>query len=101
MNTRDFILPFISPQEAAQLVTDRVKKRRLAENYSRKTLAERSGVSEPSIKRFETTGEIAFASLLKLAFALDCMEEFGDIFPPKKIVSIAEITKKPRARGRG
>ena len=94
-------MPFISPQEAAQLVTERVKKRRLAENYSRKTLAERSGVSEPSIKRFETTGEIAFASLLKLAFALDCMQEFGAIFPPKETISIAEIMQKPRVRGRG
>ena len=94
------MLSFISYQETAQLVAERVKKRRLAENYSRKTLAERSGVSEPSIKRFETTGEIAFASLLKLAFALDCMQEFELIFPPKEAMSIAEIVQKPRARGR-
>ena len=100
MNTRDFILPFISPQETAQIMAERVKKRRLAENYSRKTLADRSGVSEASIKRFETTGEIAFTSLLKLAFALNCIQEFGFIFPSKQTISIDEIVQKPRARGR-
>lgn len=95
------MISFMSPEGAALEVARRVKKRRLIDNYSRKTLADRSGVSEPSIKRFETTGEIAFLSLLKLAFTLDCMQEFDGVFMPKEIVSIQDVTKKQRARGRG
>ena len=95
------MLSLIGSEDFALVVAARVKARRLAENFSRKTLAERTGVSEASIKRFETTGEIAFVSLLKLAFALDALQEFDALFAPKAVVSIADITQKKRARGRG
>jgi hypothetical protein len=39
--------------------------------------------------------------LLKLAFALDALQEFEALFLPKAVVSIADITQKKRARGRG
>ena len=54
-----------------------------------------------TIKRFETTGEIALVSLLKLAFALDALPEFDALFAPKAVVSITDITQKKRTRGRG
>ena len=53
------MISFISPEDAAIAIAERTRVRRLADNLSRKTLAEKSGVSEASIKRFETTGEIA------------------------------------------
>ena len=95
------MLSFIGSEDFALVLAARVRARRLANNFSRKTLAERTGVSEASIKRFETTGEIAFVSLLKLAFALDALQEFDALFLPKAVVSIADITQKKRARGRG
>jgi transcriptional regulator with XRE-family HTH domain len=95
------MLSFIGSEDFALVVAARVKARRLSNNFSRKTLAERTGVSEASVKRFETTGEIAFVSLLKLAFALDALQEFEALFLPKAVVSIADITQKKRARGRG
>jgi len=64
-------------------------------------LAEKSGVTEASIKRFESTGEVSFASLLKMANALGCMEYFEHAFAPEQRVSLEDVTKKPRARGRG
>ncbi len=74
---------------------------RLAHNLSQKSLADRSGVSQASLKRFEQTGEIAFTSLLKLSAALGCMDDFGALFAPRAVMSIDEITKKRRIRGRG
>ena len=53
------MLSLINPEDTMCQLAERVKLSRLAENFSRKSLAERSGVSEASIKRFETTGEIA------------------------------------------
>ena len=94
------MISFISPEDAAQAIAQRTRASRLAANLSRKTLAEKSGVSEASIKRCETTGEIALASLLKIAFTLDCMQAFEGIFAPKQIVSIADITAPTRSRGR-
>lgn len=94
------MLSFINPDDATHQIAERVKQIRLANNFSRKTLAERSGVSEASIKRFETTGEIALLSLAKLAFALGFLQEFDKLFIPQDLISIKNIVQKQRARGR-
>lgn len=65
---------------AATRVVERMKVRRRAMKVSQQELARRSGVSYASIRRFETTGEIAFLSLLKIALALDCLEDFTSLF---------------------
>ena len=49
---------------------------------SQANLAERSGVSLGSIKRFEQTGRISFLSLLKVAQILGRLSEFEAIFTP-------------------
>ena len=60
-------------------VRDRFKRRRLAANLTQAGLAKRSGVSLGSLKRFETTGLIAFDSLLQLALVLDCLGHFDRV----------------------
>ena len=94
------MLALISPSNMAAEVSKRAKAMRLAQNLSQKSMAERSGVSEASLKRFEHTGEIAFASLLKVSAVLGCMDDFGALFAPRETVSIDEIAKKRRIRGR-
>lgn len=95
------ILPFTFPKEAAVILAEKAKEMRLSKNYSRKTLSEKSGVSEGSLKRFETTGEISFVSLLKIAFVLDCMDRFNDVFQVRESVSIEDIMRETRTRKRG
>ena len=95
------MLSLISPSTMAADVAKRARAMRLAQNLSQKSMAERSGVSEASLKRFERTGEIAFGSLLKVAVVLGCMDDFGALFAPREVVSIDEIAKKRRVRGRG
>ena len=85
----------------ADEVAKRAKAMRLAHNLSQKSLADRSGVSEASLKRFERTGEIAFVSLLKISTILGCMDDFGALFARRETLSIDEIAKKSRMRGRG
>ena len=57
-----------------------------------------------SIKRFENSGEISLKHLLKLALALDALDEFHNLFPEKEYNSIDDILKsrkqKERKRGR-
>ena len=46
-------------------------------------LAERSGVSFGSVKRFERTGQISFESLLKIVEALGRLSEFETLLEVK------------------
>ena len=63
------------------------KKRKL----SRADLSKRSNVSYGSLKRFEETGNISLASLIKVAIALDCIDEFESLFRTKNPESIEDI----------
>lgn len=92
-------IKFQTPDTLIKAVAARAQQQRLSANLTRRTLAEKSGVSEASIKRFETTGEISFHSLLKLAFTLDCMDAFETLFAEKPPQTIADLQTKPRQRG--
>ena len=49
---------------------------------SQQKLADLSGVSYGSIKRFETSGQISLLALTKIAMALDMADELRNIFFP-------------------
>ena len=55
------------------------KNRRKQMKLTQQVLATRSGVSLGSLKRFESSGQISLESLLKLAFVLECLGEFGGL----------------------
>lgn len=68
-----------SPSDVLLGVRDRFRRRRLAMNLTQAGLAKRSGVTLGSLKRFETTGLIAFDSLLQLALVLDGLGDFDKL----------------------
>jgi transcriptional regulator with XRE-family HTH domain len=78
----------------------RAKSARLRQNMSRKTLAERSGVTEASLKRFETTGQISLSSLVQLLMALDQLSSLDEVLAEKIPPSIRELSDTKRQRGR-
>ena len=69
----------------------RVKNIRKRKSFTQQELAEISGVSYGSIKRFETTGEISLHSLTKIAVALDCVFEIDNLFSNIEYKSIEEV----------
>lgn len=75
-------------------IAKRHKKIRKSQNLSQVALAKRSGVSLGSLKRFETTGQINFESLLKLAHFFDRLEEFNTIFSIQSDNKIAKLFDK-------
>lgn len=95
---------FMSSPEVAQHIAKQAQMARLVLNFSQKTLAERSGVSYGTLKKFERTGEISLASLLKIALSLGCLEQFQNLFPIKKheqYLSLDAILQtQQRQRGR-
>lgn len=93
-------LNFLLPEDLARQLGERVRARRLADNWTRKTLAERSGVPESTLRKFEVTGFISLLGLLQLADALGCMDDFAKLFPAKAAVTIDEFAAPMRKRGR-
>lgn len=93
-------LNFLLPEDLARQIGVRAKVRRLSANLSRKTLAEMSGVPESTIRKFESTGLIGFVALLQLADALECLDDFSKLFPPKTPLTIDEFVATTRQRGR-
>lgn len=69
----------------------KVKARRKELKLSQKRLAQKSGVSYASIRRFESSGDIAFLSLLKIAVALNCLEDFNTLFNNKIITNLKDL----------
>jgi transcriptional regulator with XRE-family HTH domain len=92
-----------TPREVRQTLAARLRALRLARGWKQATLAARSGVSLASLRRFETSGKVSLESLLKLAFALDRLDDFDGLLLPPQAASIAELeaAEKRPARRRG
>jgi len=70
---------FRSPADVQSELRQRFRSRRLKLNLTQEGLAKRSGVTLPSLRRFERTGLIALDSLLALALVLDCLADFDKV----------------------
>ena len=80
-----------APETYMQQIAQRERVIRKKMKLSRADLSKRSNVSYGSLKRFEETGNISLASLIKIAIALDCIDEFESLFRTKKPESIEDI----------
>lgn len=92
-----------TPIDIARQIADRVRKRRLELNLTREGLAARAGVNFYTFRRFEQTGEISLLGLLRVAFALGCLEDFSELFACQQYSSIDEMLAAQttvRRRGR-
>ena len=93
MNNKFDISSFVATTTQASVVeslTQRVKQRRKELNLSQKDLASKSGVSYGSIRRFESEGEISLTSLLKIAQALNSLEDFNNLFKNTLITNLKD-----------
>lgn len=77
--------------QIAKEISERIKHLRKQKHFTQSQMAERSGVSYASYKRFEQTGEISFDSLIRVAIALDCEKDFDSLFSKEIFSSIEEV----------
>jgi len=82
-----------TPNEIAKSLAERIKAHRKKLKISQEVLAQKSGVSLGSIKRFETKYEISLQSLIKIAIALDLDGDMENLFITKTYTSIDEVIK--------
>lgn len=80
-----------TPNEIACEFAKRIRDTRKKLKISQENLAQKSGVSLGSIKRFETKYEISLQSFVKIAIALDLDKDFDNLFTSKTYTSIDEI----------
>lgn len=89
-----------APGEIALLIAGNAKRLRLSKNLSRRSLAQKSGVPESNIKRFETTGKISLDGLLLIAICLEAEAPLMNLFASPHLLTLQDLKNHGRARGR-
>ncbi|MBX3132776.1 MAG: helix-turn-helix transcriptional regulator [Gemmatimonadaceae bacterium] len=86
-----------------QRIAERLRARRLALGWSRRTLAERAAVAPETLRAFERSGQISLARLVRLAVALGVDAELERLFvvapAPRSLDELAPPAPR-RQRGR-
>jgi transcriptional regulator with XRE-family HTH domain len=104
LSDNNFILEDFNPSAIAKNIAEKLKQRRLELNISQEELANRSGVSYGSVKRFEIKYKISLVNLLMIAVVLNATEEFKLLFSKQQYQSIDEVIaiskKQKRKRAR-
>ena len=81
----------ITEQSVINGIVDRVRKKRKEMKLTQRDLANRSGVSYASIRRFESSGEISFSALLKIAKVLGSLADFNLLFSNDTITNLKDL----------
>lgn len=92
------ILEHQLPGDVLADIAYRVVARRKEQGLTQAQLAEKSGVSLGSIKRFERLHQISLASLVSIAFALHCEEDFTGLFAQKQYASIEDVIAESKRK---
>lgn len=86
-------VPVLTEQSVIADLVKRIKQRRKELGITQRVLAEKSGVSLGSVRRFELSGDISLSSLVKIGHAIDCLEDFNELFKNKKIISLKDFNE--------
>ena len=100
------MVSLINSSKALLKVAENLRSGRLAKGLTQEGLANRSGVSLSTLRKFERTGQISLESFFKLAMALGLLGPLMEAtkLPEGQFSSIDEVleddsAKKPKQRG--
>ena len=92
-----------SPDSKAKTLAERVKKRRLELNLTQEGLSVKAGIPLATYRRFERAGKISLEGLLHIAYALDALNDFDQVFATPRYATLDEAlnaSQKTRKRGK-
>lgn len=89
-----------TPDRLAMTLAENCRKRRLDKGMSRRSLAEATGIPEPTLERFETKGKISLEAFLRIVVEFDWFEEMSAILGKSKYSTGAELEEINRNQGR-
>lgn len=87
---KEFV-PILTEQTVIADMVSRVRMRRKELGITQRDLAQKSGVSFGSIRRFEETGEISFSSLVKIGHTIGCLQDFNELFKNRTITNLKDF----------
>lgn len=90
----DILNQFKTPHEIQMIIANNVRNRRKALKLNQDDFAKKCGVSFGSYKRFENTGEISLASLVKIGSILGYNDDLTNLFSRKEYTSIEEVVNE-------
>lgn len=93
----------ISPNSKAKALAERVRQRRLELNLTQEGLSAKAGITLATCRRFEQTGKISLDGLLQIAYALDALNDFDQVFATPRYTTLDEAlnaSNKTRKRGK-
>jgi transcriptional regulator with XRE-family HTH domain len=74
----------ITVSKAQRMIADNMRLLRLEKGLTQAGLADRAGVSLPSLRKFEQKGSISFESLLRLSMVLGRIEDIVNVTKPSE-----------------
>ncbi len=72
-------LSLLTATDVQQRLAETIREKRTQQKLSRRLLAERSTVPEPTIKKFETTGQISLRQFILLWQCVDRLEALDSL----------------------
>lgn len=93
----------ISPNSKAKALAERARQRRLELNLTQEGLSAKAGITLAACRRFEQTGKISLDGLLQIAYALDALNDFDQVFATPRYTTLDEAlnaSKMTRKRGK-
>lgn len=90
----------IPTSEIMKVVTRNARVMRLERNISQKDFASRVGITLPTYRQFESTGEISLGRLIEIAKFFDLAEDIKNLFTKREYSSIEEVISERRPRKR-
>lgn len=88
----------LMPIEIQKEISRKEKERRKKKGITQEELAQRADVSLSSLRRFEQTGEISFASLVRIGSVLDDEKAFLGLFAPQDYQTMKELLDAKRRK---
>lgn len=80
-----------TPRGAQRMLAQRVQQARVGLGWKQTTLAAWAGVTLPTLRRFEQTGEVSLKYLMRICHALGRLDEFADLLRPPVAATMAEL----------
>ena len=74
---------FYTPSEIANILGERLKKRRLMLNLTQADLANKAGIGLSTVARIESGDGGTLDNVIRLAIALGLINEFATLFEPQ------------------
>lgn len=82
-----------TPNEMAMDAAKRFRRIRRSKGITIKELSKRSGVPYSTIRRFESSGELSFLALVRIASAIDEDRQIEELFAGFTPCSIEEVIR--------